>query len=75
MAGLVWKDGEAQLVTRICAYLVCFCVHELYVCVSYPVTDSCNLMATFAFALTGAIVFCSLVLSDQRLHAGQVRYS
>ncbi len=50
-----------------CKLCVCVCV---YVCVevSYPETESCNVMATFAFALTGAKFCWSLVLSDHRSH-------
>lgn len=34
----------------------------MYVYVSYPDTDSCSKMATFALAFTGSIFCCSLVL-------------
>lgn len=44
---------------------VCVCVSVL---LTNPDTESCNWMATFALALTGAIFFCSLVLFNQRLY-------
>lgn len=71
MAVPVWKDRNAQLEIR--AYLYVFAHACLYV--SYPDTDSCNTMATVAFALTGAKSDWLLVLLDQRLHISQLRYS
>lgn len=65
MAGLVWNDEEATVSSlNVCKRV--FWVHELHVCVSHPETESCNWMATFAFALTGVSCWL-LVLSDQRV--------
>lgn len=56
--------------------VVCVFLHMyVCVCVSYPDIDSCNTMATFAFALTEAVFCWLLVLWDQMLYTGQLRYS